>query len=233
MEQLKLEKYSQRKQIYSDEVPPLLMGCLEGVQLNSLADLGCGDGSLLYALDQRSYLQGKAVYAVDLSQSRIDRVKEMNSGITCLVADACDTQIDTGSIDLLLSTQVIEHVADDGRMVEEMHRILSPGCTIYLSTVFKKRYAWYFYRCNNKWTLDPTHVREYTEENQLLDLLKDRDFEIIANEKSLDGRPIADAVLRRLRVSKYVYRFGLLRLLRKIRIPIPGYYIWELVCRKR
>jgi len=230
---MNLEKYSQRKQFYSNEVPPLLSECMEGNQWSSLVDLGCGDGSLLHALDQQGYLQAKSVYALDLSQDRLDRVKEMNRDFTCLVADACETNFGDGSVDLLLSTQVIEHVGDDDEMVKEMHRILHPDGTVYLNTVFKKRYAWYFYRCNNKWTIDPTHLREYTQDDQLLSLLEADGFEIIANVKTLDSRPIADAVFRRLRVSKYVYKFPLMRLLRKIRVPIPGYYIWELVLRKK
>ena len=230
---MNIEKYAQRKQFYSDEVPPLLSEYLDGERWESLADLGCGDGSLIYALNQRGYFEGKSVFAVDLSQNRIDRVKEQNTGITCVVADACDTGISDASIDMLLSTQVIEHVQDDGEMAKEMFRILSPEGTVYLSTVFKKRYAWYFYRCNGKWTLDPTHLREYSEDRQLVNILEANGFEIIANEKTLDGRPIADSILRRLRVGKYVYRIPLMKLLRKVRAPIPGYYIWELVLQKK
>ena len=233
MGEMNLEKYSRRKQFYSNEVPSLLLECMNRTQWSNLVDFGCGDGSLLHALDQQGYLQAKSVYALDLSEDRIDRVKEMNQEFTCLVADVCETNIDGGSVDLLLSTQVIEHVADDGEMVKEMRRILRPDGTVYLSTVFKKHYAWYFYRCNNKWTLDPTHLREYTEDNQLLALLEANGFEILANEKTQDSRPIADAVFRRLRVSKYVYKFPVMRLLRKIRVPIPGYYIWELVLKKK
>ena len=230
---MNIEKYARRKQFYSDEVPPLLSACLANNEWDSLADLGCGDGSLVYSLNQRGYFQGKTVYAVDLSRIRVDRVKEQNSGITCVVADACDSGIYDASIDILISTQVIEHVADDGEMAKEMFRIVSPGGTVYLSTVFKKKYAWYFYRCNGKWTLDPTHLREYTQDKQLVELLESSGFEIIANEKTLDGRPIIDSVLRRLRVSKYVYRIPLMKFLRKVRAPIPGYYIWELVLQKK
>lgn len=230
---MNLEKYSQRRQFYSDEVPPLLSGCLESAQWSRLVDLGCGDGSLLYALAERGYLRGKTVYAVDLSQSRIDRVKEMNRDITCIVADACKTNIDDDSFDLLLSTQVIEHVADDGEMVREMHRILSPGGTVYLSTVFKKRPAWYFYRCNGKWVLDPTHLREYTDDAQLLDILQENGFNVLANKKTLDGRPIIDSILRRLHAPRSIYYNRFFKSLRAMRVPIPGYYQWELVCQKR
>ena len=124
---MNIEQYAKRKQFYSDEVPPLLSECLVNSEWESLADLGCGDGSLIYALTQRGYFQNKSVFAVDLSKSRIDRVKEQNSGVTCLVADACNTGLGDSSIDLLLSTQVIEHVEDDGEMAKEMFRILRPG----------------------------------------------------------------------------------------------------------
>lgn len=206
---------------------------MEGHKWDNLVDLGCGDGSLLHALDQQGYLQAKSVYALDLSKDRLDRVEEMNKDFTCVVSDACETKFGDGSVDMILSTQVIEHVTDDSEMVKEMHRILRKGGTVYLSTIFKKRYAWYFYRCNNKWTIDPTHLREYSEEAELLPLLESGGFEILANVKTLDSRPVADAVFRRLRVSKYAYQVPFIRLLRKIRVPIPGYYIWELVLRKK
>jgi len=230
---MNLKKYSQRRQFYSNEVPQLLSEYMKENPWNSLADLGCGDGSLLHALDQQGYLQGKSVYAIDLSRDRLDRVNKNNQDFTCLVSDACEINLNEGAIDLLLSTQVIEHVTDDREMVKEMYRVLHPSGTVYLSTVFKKSYAWYFYRCNDKWTIDPTHLREYSQDDQLISLLEAEGFEVLANEKTLDSRPIADSVFRRLRVSKYLYRFPVMRLLRKIRIPIPGYYIWELVLRKK
>jgi len=225
--------YSRRIQFYSEDVPQLLLETLGASDWVSYLDLGCGDGSLLYALNEQGYFKGKSVYAIDSSEARINLVRNINKELTCLVGDACKTQLDDGSIDLLVTTQVIEHVADDGKMVREMRRILSPGGRVYLSTVFKKRYAWYFYRCNNKWTLDPTHLREYTQEDQLLEILKANEFEIIANQKTLDGRPIADAILRRLRVPRNIYKHRSFKLLRALRVPIPGYYQWELVCRKR
>ena len=39
-----------------------------------------------------------------------------------------------------------------------------------------------------------------------------------------------DSILRRLGAKRNVYDNKLLRAFRKISIPIPGYYIWELVC---
>jgi len=128
---------------------------------------------------------------------------------------------------------VIEHVHNDEEMVREIRRVLAPNGIVYLSTVFKKWYGWYFYRCNGKWTLDPTHLREYNHDEQLLDVFERSEFEVLENRKSLDGRPVLDAVLRRIGANRKIYDNRLLRLFRAIRIPIPGYHIWEIVCQKR
>lgn len=229
---MKLEGYSKRGQFYTGDVPPLLSEFLGQTDWQTCLDLGCGDGALLSALDQRGAFHGKSVYAVDLSETRISEVKKINPDFNCLVADAGNTDIQDSHIDFLISTQVIEHVSDDHQMVKEMSRLLRDGGLLYLSTVQKKKYGWYFYRCNGKWTLDPTHLREYTEDSQLVDVLQENGFEILVNQKYLDGRPIMDAILRRLHAPRKIYGHRLFKSLRVIRIPIPGYYQWELVCRK-
>jgi len=227
------DNYSDRVQFFTDDVPSLLSQYLDEAVWNACADLGCGDGALLSALNNRGYFEGKSVYAVDLSDSRMETVKEINEDINCVVADVCDTKIAEGSVDFLISTQVIEHVESDDDMVKEMRRLLCDGGVLYLTTVHKKRYGWYFYRCNGKWTLDPTHLREYTEDSQLLDILREHDFEVIETKKTLDGRPIVDSILRRIRAPRRSYNNRFLKPLRSLKIPIPGYYIWEIVCKKR
>ena len=169
---------------------------------------------------------------MDLSGSRLSAVQRVYDEIICLQGDGCHVPLRDGSMDFVVSTQVIEHVQSDEAMVEEIRRLLKPGGRGYVSTIFKKWYGWYFYRCNGKWTIDPTHLREYNRDHQLLDLFERHGLEVTHNEKTLDGRPLADAVLRRIGASRNVYDNGLLRVLRKIRLPIPGYYIWEIACTK-
>ena len=121
---------------------------------------------------------------------------------------------------------------DDEAMVKEIQRILIPGGTAFVDTIFKKWYGWYFYRCNGKWTMDPTHVREYTEDKQLLDLFTKNGLGVQATKKNLRQVPLMDSVLRRLGASRDAYRNSALNLLRNITLPIPGYYIWEVICKK-
>ena len=227
------DKYAKRSQFYTEDIPALLLNFLDNNQWSSCLDLGCGDGALLHAMNNNGYFAGKSVHAVDWSPSRLDLVRQINEDIVCLQSDVCDTQLPSGSIDLLISTQVIEHVPSDADMVREMRRVLAPQGTAYLSTVFKKWYGWYFYRCNGKWTLDPTHLREYNQDDQLLNIFRECGFEILATKKSLDGRPLMDAVLRRVGAGNKAYNNRFLKMLRSVSVPLPGYYIWEIVGRKQ
>ena len=211
----------------------MLSRLLQANAWKSCLDVGCGDGSLLHALNKSGYLKDKSVYALDMSKNRLSLVSEVDRDIACVVGNASDSPIKAGSIDFLISTQVIEHVRDDGDMIKDLHRVLAGNGTLYLSTVFKKWYGWYFYRCNGRWTLDPTHLREYTHDNQLLEKFRDQGFEILHSVKTRDTRPLADAVLRRIRAPRGVYDNRVLKLLRHLRLPIFGYYIWEIVCRKQ
>jgi 2-polyprenyl-3-methyl-5-hydroxy-6-metoxy-1,4-benzoquinol methylase len=230
-----IEEYSKYKHFFTGEIPNLLMRELALANWKTYLDLGCGDGSLLYVLDKKGYFIGKTVFAVDLSENRINLVKKINKDFVCFVADACNvSQIESNNIDFLVSEQVIEHVDDDEKMIIEIARILKKNGTAYISTVFKKRYAWYFYRCNGKWVLDPTHVREYTEDDQLLNIFKKYGFDIIESKKIPVKRFFSDFIFKRSGIDNRVYiNYPFLQLIRNISIPIFGYYNWEIICRKK
>ena len=72
-----IEDYSKiAPQYYSGDIPELLEYYLKRSAWNSLLDCGCGDGSLLYALNAKKYFENKQIYAVDLSRNRINLVKK-------------------------------------------------------------------------------------------------------------------------------------------------------------
>jgi 2-polyprenyl-3-methyl-5-hydroxy-6-metoxy-1,4-benzoquinol methylase len=229
-----IEAYARYKQSYTDYIPELFLEYFKNVSWNTFLDLGCGDGSLLKALKSRGLLNGKKVYAVDLSEIRIELVKKIDSNFVCLVRSVENLQgIEDKSIDFLASEQTIEHVDDQGGMVAEMARVLSGGGVIYLSTVFKKWYGWYFYRCNGKWTLDPTHLREYSHDRQLFDIFEKYGFEIIENKKTLISRSIGDFIIKRLKLQHgNAAQNPLVKMLRQFKIPVFGYYNWEVVLKK-
>ncbi|MCX6781637.1 MAG: class I SAM-dependent methyltransferase [Candidatus Magasanikbacteria bacterium] len=231
---MNIEEYSKiAPQYYSDCISELLKKYLLNHNFTTFLDCGCGDGNLLSALIKNKYLIDKKVFAIDLSKNRIDLVRKIDVGITAMVDNAEEMKtIENNSIDFFVSTMVIEHI-DDNKMMNNIHRVVKKDGIIYISTVFKKWYGWYFYRNNGKWVLDPTHLREYKKDCELLDLFDRNKFKLLENKKTLERFPIIDFFVKRLGIrNRKLYNNLLFRILRKIRIPIPGYYSWELVFKK-
>ncbi|MEM3393337.1 MAG: class I SAM-dependent methyltransferase [Candidatus Bathyarchaeia archaeon] len=86
----------------------------------SLIDLGCGDGRFIYNLRNKGLLNNaRKIVGVDLSEERIERFKRFNPFAQGVVSDVCDLQkIENDSFDLAISSQVIEHVPNDEKMLK-------------------------------------------------------------------------------------------------------------------
>ena len=227
---MNMNNYSDRQQFYTDEIPYALLAQLDLTEWQNCLEIGCGDGSLLAALESAGIFDHKLVLAIDVDKDRLDVVKHSTKLADCVVGDACEIAVKDQSVDFVITSQVIEHVTDDALMAQEIYRVLKDDGIAYISTVFKKWYGWYFYRCNGKWTLDPTHVREYTKESQLIEKLVSAGLKISMESKVQDGRPVMDSILRRIGAPRDIYNNKFLKALRSVRVPIPGYYIWEIVC---
>ncbi len=222
-------------QYYGIAIPSLLKKYLDKTFFTSLFDCGCGDGALLFALKKNGYFTGKKIYAIDISKRSIDLVKKIDSKIQAYV-DSAETlkKIKSGSIDFLISTHVVEHV-DDKKMLKAIESVLKKGSIVYLGTVFKKWYGWYYYRRDGKWVMDLTHLREYTKDEQLTDLIDKKKFTMVISQKTLIWFPIIDFILRRLVIKnrRLFTDNPIFAQLRKIKVPIPGYYNWEIILRKK
>jgi ubiquinone/menaquinone biosynthesis C-methylase UbiE len=220
----------------ADRLPPLLERYLPAGPL-ALADLGCGDGPLFAALERGGFIgPGRPVYAVDLETKRLARVSEHFPWIETVVAPADSVaEIADASLDAVCSTMVLEHVPDERAYLDEIARILRPGARVYLTTVFKKQWAWYFRRRDGETVLDTSHLREYADVDAFVGLVTAGDrFRVLALERRLLWFPLLDPLLFRLgaRFSGLTTRRSTLRALRAAKIPIPGYYSLEVVLER-
>lgn len=222
-------------QYYVAEMPTTLQKYLDATKWKILLDCGCGDGPLLFALKKFGYFKHKKIMAIDLSKSRITLVKKIDPHVIATVDNAETLQtIKTASIDFLMSKHVIEHV-DDKKMLATVARVLKKGGIAYIATVFKKWYGWYYHRKNGKWTMDVTHLREYGEDRELLDLIDMKKFFLIETKKELLYFPLVDFFVKRFFTQdrEVFAKNPIFNLIRKIKVPIPGYYNWEIILRKR
>lgn len=210
-----------------------------------IADFGCGHGSTPFMFAR---LNPKArVYGLDYSEAAICKARALSPPdgnlsfrqIDFALADA--KEVVPELVDLAYTNQVIEHVEDEDGFLRAIVRCAKPGGYVYVGTVFKKSYAWYFYRnSRNERVLETTHVREYTDVRQLFDRLEAAGLRVLDHDLRIVKYPLIDIPLKIL--SKYVRGPRVFQLLnspltmwlrRLVAVPIPGYYIFQVLAQKR
>lgn len=94
-------------------------------------DWGCGYGHMTRLLRER----GMTVASIDWDPDVEGVVTRSLPGANDIEAQATSDPVHlpyaTGAFDAVLSMGVLEHVHDPGRSLEEVHRVLKPGGTIY------------------------------------------------------------------------------------------------------
>jgi len=90
-----------------------------------VADLGCSTGYLLK--DLAAAAPAATLVGVDLVAHGLRQAHREAPTATLLLADLLDLPIVDASIDVIVSANVLEHIADHRRALAEMHRILRPG----------------------------------------------------------------------------------------------------------
>ncbi len=229
-------------------MPPLLRRTAEGAPPRVLADLGAGDGGTLWPLD-RAGLVGETIYAVDLSAEHVALCERLSPKVKGIVSDVAQVdELPEGSVDAVISSQVIEHLPDDRVLAPEIARLLRPGGWFYVASVIRGPHGFWFYRGKSpapeRWQLDPTHMREYASEAQFRAALEHPALEFDVVRSSQLKFPLTDFVLRMAALARLVRREALPelylnlpswagRLRRTIGVPIPGYRWVEATGRKR
>src|SRR5437667_1032086 len=94
-----------------------------------LLNVGCGTGGFNEAVRRA----GADAWGVDASPEAA-AIAALRAPGRILCAAAEELPLPTGSVDLVYCYSTLEHVADAGRAVREMVRVLRPGGALYLHT---------------------------------------------------------------------------------------------------
>lgn len=95
-----------------------------------ILDLGCGTGFNLQHLHALGFTK---VTGLDVASEAIDFCR--GRGFSRLVrADGARLPFQSGSFELVLALDLIEHIADDGSALAEIARVLTPGGAVVLFT---------------------------------------------------------------------------------------------------
>ncbi len=105
-------------------------------------DAGAGFGIFALTLAQMGY----SVDALDIEQERIDalnaRKKEvpaLDARIRTFAGSLTDLPFTNDAYDLIICSEVVEHIKDDTKAVAELARVLSPGGTLILTVPYHSK----------------------------------------------------------------------------------------------
>lgn len=89
-----------------------------------ILDAGCGDGINLKYLDS---LDNTVLTAFDYNPLRVQRVKEEFPNVSAHQVDLTDITVDSGPFDLILLSQVLEHIENDLKALQQLKQLLAPN----------------------------------------------------------------------------------------------------------
>jgi len=99
-------------------------------------DLGCGAGRFVKALRDA----GADPVGVEIAQEALDRAGANAPGADLrLLSEDGDLPLEHGSVDLVWCSEVLEHVADGGGLLQEARRVLRTGGRLLVTVPFHGR----------------------------------------------------------------------------------------------
>jgi SAM-dependent methyltransferase len=179
---------------------------------------------------------------VDVSQKRCDATLSLVPGATVICADVTATGIAQSSIDVVECSQVIEHLSDRRRLIEEIKRILVNGGIAHLSSVAKRPWAFFIRRKGGRFVLDHTHVIEYDSLEQFVAEVQGEGLTILDRRSYPLSYRVGDLTLRVLERSRIINettarsayrRSRMMRIFARLRLRIPGYSVVEVVVQRQ
>ena len=95
-------------------------------QFDYALNLGAGEGDY----DAMIARYCKQLVSCDINEQDVEYAKALNAGVPNLeyrVENALDLSFESNTFDLIISVEVIEHVGNPERMIEEVQRVLKPN----------------------------------------------------------------------------------------------------------
>lgn len=152
MERFLPELKDQHPQLYYEHVHRYILA-KEHVRGGRVLDLACGEGYGSKILAENA----EHVVGIDLSTQAIQNAKEKidSKNIEFIVADCCNTQLDSSSYDYIVSFETIEHLSEPDKFIKEISRLIKPDGLLIISSPDKLEYR---DKTNNN---NPYHEKEF------------------------------------------------------------------------
>lgn len=94
---------------------------------DTILDVGCGNGGILRQLKQQGYSN---LHGLEISDYAIQRLQ--SEGIEMHYGALPSIPLPDETFDVVIASQVLEHVIRRGRFLEELRRVMKPGGTSFI-----------------------------------------------------------------------------------------------------
>jgi ubiquinone/menaquinone biosynthesis C-methylase UbiE len=102
-----------------------------------ISDVGCDYGHLLMSINQEC--PEAKLYGIDLSSYALQKARERVKNAELILCDACNIKLPDNSVDVAISSNVLEHLPDPQKGFNELVRITKPNGRIILNLPNEKR----------------------------------------------------------------------------------------------
>jgi len=131
----------------------------------SVLDVGAGSAWVAKHFNNTSV----NVISLDLSKRNVEKAKSIFTGTnhSPIVADSFNLPFASNSLEIVIASEIIEHVLDPQKFIYELFRVVKPGGKLIVTTPYKEKLRYYLcIHCNQK---TPVHAHIHSfDENKLL-----------------------------------------------------------------
>lgn len=149
-----------------------------------------------------SYMEGKERYALDplcdfystqpaFAHSRSEGVKYVNT-------QGENLQFEAETFDMGILDNVIDHVLNADSVIDELHRVIKDGSTLFFTVNLHPTYGYFLHRIISRLKIDKGHPHTFTLA-KIRSFLNNHGFEILYEEHE----PFKECLIKDLKSSSY------------------------------
>jgi pseudaminic acid biosynthesis-associated methylase len=152
---------------------------LNGLQVNSILEVGCNVGNQLRGLQCMGH---QNLYGIELQSYAVERAKEVTKGINILQGSAFDIPFKDGYVDLVFTSGVLIHISpnDIYKAMDEMYRVSAKY--IWGFEYFSEQYQEIPYRGNSDKMWKANFMQLFLDRFPSLKVVKEQRYKYLDSE---------------------------------------------------